>query len=153
MAYHVVDGGNSVSRRVCKRHFNPTLIEFRAVQPRGGNPFGVVENPDVPEPVLKFLQNDSRPVIAHSICNQDLHLKIAELLAQHPQAFDIRRVNKRAGARQDVVEAAWAIVDPVIHGPSPMFEYEPGTWGPDEAQELIGSDGPWIDPTEPKESK
>ena len=33
-------------------------------------------------------------------------------------------------ARQDVVEAAWAIVDPVIHGPSPMYEYEPGTWGP-----------------------
>ena len=32
-------------------------------------------------------------------------------------------------ARQDVVEAAWAIVDPVIHGPSPMFEYEPGTLG------------------------
>jgi glucose-6-phosphate 1-dehydrogenase len=29
-------------------------------------------------------------------------------------------------ARQDVVEAAWAIVDPVIHGPSPMYEYEPG---------------------------
>ena len=36
-------------------------------------------------------------------------------------------------ARQDVVEAAWAIVDPVIHGPSPMYEYEPGTWGPPEA--------------------
>jgi glucose-6-phosphate 1-dehydrogenase len=27
-------------------------------------------------------------------------------------------------ARQDVVEAAWAIVDPVIHVPSPMYEYE-----------------------------
>ena len=36
-------------------------------------------------------------------------------------------------ARQDVVEAAWAIVDPVIHGPSPMFDYDPGTWGPAEA--------------------
>ena len=32
-------------------------------------------------------------------------------------------------ARQDVVEAAWAIVDPVIHGPSPMYEYEPGHLG------------------------
>ena len=32
-------------------------------------------------------------------------------------------------ARQDVVEAAWAIVDPVIHGPSPMFEYGAGRGG------------------------
>ena len=41
-------------------------------------------------------------------------------------------------ARQDVVEAAWAIVDPVIHGPSPMYEYEPGTWGPPQADRLVG---------------
>ena len=49
-------------------------------------------------------------------------------------------------ARQDVVEAAWAIVDPVIHGPSPMFEYEPGTWGPSEADRLVSEVGGWNDP-------
>src|SRR4029077_5718942 len=46
-------------------------------------------------------------------------------------------------ARQDVVEAAWAIVDPVIHGPSPMFTYEPGTWGPVEADKLVAPVGGW----------
>jgi glucose-6-phosphate 1-dehydrogenase len=46
-------------------------------------------------------------------------------------------------ARQDVVEAAWAIVDPVIHGPSPMYEYEPGTWGPQEADKLVEGVGGW----------
>src|SRR5262245_18824437 len=49
-------------------------------------------------------------------------------------------------ARQDVVEAAWAIVDPVIHGPSPMFEYEPGTWGPKEADVLVKEVGGWNTP-------
>jgi len=49
-------------------------------------------------------------------------------------------------ARQDVVEAAWAIVDPVIHGPSSMFEYEPGTWGPKEAEPLAASVGGWNTP-------
>lgn len=49
-------------------------------------------------------------------------------------------------ARQDVVEAAWAIVDPVIHGPSPMYEYEPGTWGPKEADALTASVGGWNTP-------
>jgi len=46
-------------------------------------------------------------------------------------------------ARQDVVEAAWAIVDPVLHGPSPMYEYEPGTWGPQESDRLVAGVGGW----------
>jgi glucose-6-phosphate 1-dehydrogenase len=49
-------------------------------------------------------------------------------------------------ARQDVVEAAWAIVDPVIHGPSPMFDYEPGTWGPPQADRLVADVGGWNTP-------
>jgi glucose-6-phosphate 1-dehydrogenase len=46
-------------------------------------------------------------------------------------------------ARQDVVEAAWRIVDPVIHGPSALHEYEPGTWGPTEAEALAAEVGGW----------
>ena len=46
-------------------------------------------------------------------------------------------------ARQDVVEAAWAIVDPVIHGPSPMYEYDPGSWGPPQADRLVADVGGW----------
>ena len=49
-------------------------------------------------------------------------------------------------AREDVVEAAWAIVDPVIHGPSPMFDYEPGSWGPPQADELAADVGGWHTP-------
>jgi glucose-6-phosphate 1-dehydrogenase len=49
-------------------------------------------------------------------------------------------------ARQDVVEAAWAIVDPVLHGPSPMYEYEPGTWGPAQADALVSDVGGWNGP-------
>jgi glucose-6-phosphate 1-dehydrogenase len=49
-------------------------------------------------------------------------------------------------ARQDVVEAAWAIVDPVIHGPSPLHEYDPGTWGPSEADHLVDEVGGWNTP-------
>jgi glucose-6-phosphate 1-dehydrogenase len=46
-------------------------------------------------------------------------------------------------ARQDLVEAAWAIVDPAIHGESPMHEYEPGTWGPSQADQLVADVGGW----------
>jgi glucose-6-phosphate 1-dehydrogenase len=46
-------------------------------------------------------------------------------------------------ARQDAVEASWAIVDPVLHNPTPVFEYEPGTWGPAEEERLVADAGGW----------
>jgi glucose-6-phosphate 1-dehydrogenase len=50
-------------------------------------------------------------------------------------------------ARQDVVEAAWAIVDPILHGPSPMYDYDAGSWGPVESDELVKAVGGWNTPT------
>jgi glucose-6-phosphate 1-dehydrogenase len=49
-------------------------------------------------------------------------------------------------ARQDVVEAAWAIVDPVLHCGLPVIGYEPGTWGPVEADRLVAEVGGWNTP-------
>jgi glucose-6-phosphate 1-dehydrogenase len=46
-------------------------------------------------------------------------------------------------ARQDVVEAAWKIVDPLLGDTHPMYEYEPGTWGPPQADRLVASVGGW----------
>lgn len=40
-------------------------------------------------------------------------------------------------ARQDYVEEAWRIVDPVLDKEAPPHEYEPGTWGPPEAEALV----------------
>jgi len=50
-------------------------------------------------------------------------------------------------ARQDVVEAAWAVVDPVLQQPSPLNEYTPGSWGPKEADSLVQEIGGWNTPT------
>ena len=49
-------------------------------------------------------------------------------------------------ARQDAVEAAWAIVDPLIRDPQPPYEYEPGSWGPPEADRLVADVGGWNTP-------
>ena len=46
-------------------------------------------------------------------------------------------------ARQDGVEAAWAIVEPILGGETPLHEYEPGTWGPAAAATLVRSVGGW----------
>jgi glucose-6-phosphate 1-dehydrogenase len=50
-------------------------------------------------------------------------------------------------ARQDVVEAAWAIVDPILPHLGPLHAYEPGTWGPLEADRLTWEVGGWNTPT------
>ena len=49
-------------------------------------------------------------------------------------------------ARQDGVEAAWAIVEPVIHAAGPLHPYEPGSWGPAEAETFPGSEDTWNTP-------
>ncbi|MGW8284988.1 MAG: glucose-6-phosphate dehydrogenase [Candidatus Deferrimicrobiaceae bacterium] len=48
--------------------------------------------------------------------------------------------------RQDGVEAAWRIVEPILNLSEPPREYDPGTWGPTEANNLIGPHGGWEDP-------
>ncbi len=49
-------------------------------------------------------------------------------------------------AREDAVEAAWAIVDPVLGAPTPVQSYEPKTWGPESAARLTADVGGWLDP-------
>jgi len=47
--------------------------------------------------------------------------------------------------RFDSIEAQWRIVDPVLGGGTP-YSYEPGTWGPAEAERLVAACGGWRDP-------
>jgi glucose-6-phosphate 1-dehydrogenase len=54
-------------------------------------------------------------------------------------------------ARQDLVEAQWRAVQPILSNVAPLYTYEPDTWGPKEAHQLIGNYGPWIDPQTPAE--
>ena len=49
--------------------------------------------------------------------------------------------------REDAVEAAWAVVEPVLEKHAPALPYKRGTWGPAEADALIRKHGRWHDPT------
>ena len=55
-------------------------------------------------------------------------------------------------AREDSVEAAWRVVEPILGNVTPLHEYEPGTWGPPHADELISSNGAWHDPRDDAEA-
>src|SRR5512140_467353 len=49
--------------------------------------------------------------------------------------------------REDVVEAAWAVVDPVLVKHHKAVPYRPGSWGPREADALIAANGRWHNPS------
>jgi glucose-6-phosphate 1-dehydrogenase len=59
---------------------------------------------------------------------------------------DAMRGDQLLFVRQDAVEAAWAIVDPILGDCCPVEPYEPGTWGPSDARELAAEVGGWHDP-------
>ena len=50
-------------------------------------------------------------------------------------------------AREDYVEEAWRIVDPVLKAGTPIHEYEPNTWGPREVDEQVSPPGGWANPS------
>ncbi|HEX3231508.1 MAG TPA: glucose-6-phosphate dehydrogenase [Pyrinomonadaceae bacterium] len=49
-------------------------------------------------------------------------------------------------AREDYVEEAWRIVDPVLKAGTPVYEYEPGSWGPGEVDQKVSPPGGWQNP-------
>jgi glucose-6-phosphate 1-dehydrogenase len=65
---------------------------------------------------------------------------------------DAMRGDAMLFVREDAVEAAWAIVDPILGNATTLHQYEPGSWGPHEADRLGIDVGGWHDPEESKES-
>jgi glucose-6-phosphate 1-dehydrogenase len=49
-------------------------------------------------------------------------------------------------AREDYVEEAWRIVDPVLKASTPIYEYEKGAWGPSEVDQIVSPAGGWHNP-------
>ena len=47
---------------------------------------------------------------------------------------------------QDAVEAAWAVVEPVLETHTAAVPYDKGSWGPIEGERLIAADGGWRNP-------
>ena len=89
---------------------------------------------------------------------QETHSQIAEMLGtQLPRADEMDAYERVLGdamhgdatlfAREDYVEEAWRIVDPLLKDVSPVYEYEPGTWGPKEVGSIVSPPGGWQNPT------
>ena len=75
-------------------------------------------------------------------------------MVHHPDMNELDPYERLLGdamlfAREDFVEAAWAIVGPVLGDVTPAYSYEQGQWGPREADRLAESVGGWVNPAAP----
>ena len=60
---------------------------------------------------------------------------------------DALRGNSTLFCREDGVEGAWRVLDPILGNLTPLYEYDPGTWVPPEADRVITGDGSWRNPS------
>lgn len=79
-----------------------------------------------------------------------------ELIAHHQPPDEMRPYERLLGdaangdatlfAGEDSVEAAWRVVDPILGDVTPLYHYEPGTWGPSESLQNLVPPGGWHNP-------
>jgi len=118
----------------------PNLVRFRLGKADGVT---LTVNAKEPGPLL-----DSQPI--------DLAVDFSAALGERAEAYERLLDDALAGdprrfSRYDMVEETWRIVQPVLDDPGPIHPYERGTWGPEAAESLIGSQG-WYEPSSPNKA-
>jgi glucose-6-phosphate 1-dehydrogenase len=93
---------------------------------------------------------------------EDMRGEPVELIARHNTQEEKSPYERLLGdavrgetslfTQDDSVEAAWRVVDPVLTAGLPVIEYEPGTWGPEAALQIVNGGETWHDPQVEKSS-
>ena len=119
-----------------------------------------ITDPNAPQNYMRFrISPEMTIALAVSVApaNQGGKREEVELVAsRHPRPGEVEAYERLLGdamagdatlfARQDYVEEAWRIVDPILKTPTPLYNYEPHTWGPKEVDSTVLPPGGWEQP-------
>jgi glucose-6-phosphate 1-dehydrogenase len=88
------------------------------------------------------------------MAGQDVELALVRQTADNMPPYqrllgDAMNGSAELFAREDTVDIQWRVVDGILGDVTPLYNYEPKAWGPDEAYQLIGKHGPWLNPQPP----
>jgi glucose-6-phosphate 1-dehydrogenase len=93
---------------------------------------------------------------------EQMHGEPVELIARHHSESEKSPYERLLGdairgdislfTQDDCVEAAWRVVDPALTASRPVLQYEPGTWGPGAAADIVNAGDTWHDPVTEKSS-
>jgi glucose-6-phosphate 1-dehydrogenase len=126
---------------------SPPQVVFHDAAPAMGNYVRFRLGPDV---VIALGASAKSP--GEAMAGQPAELSVArqptadEMDAYERLLGDAMHGDATLFARQDVVEAAWRIVDPLLATTDSPLLYAPGTWGPAEAERLTSAVGGWSNP-------
>jgi glucose-6-phosphate 1-dehydrogenase len=81
----------------------------------------------------------------------DLEMEFAQEGGEGPTPYEVLLRAAMVGnsmrfTRQDGVDETWRIMQPLLDSPPPAYPYQPGTWGPPEADRLVTDFGGWRQP-------
>jgi glucose-6-phosphate 1-dehydrogenase len=81
----------------------------------------------------------------------ELDMEFAEEGGEAPTPYEVllhaaMNGDSRRFTRQDGIEEAWRIMQPLLDDPPPVHSYKPGSWGPKEADALVAGHGRWRGP-------
>jgi len=124
----------------------PPLGIFDEISPATSNYFRFRLSPEV------VISTGARVKLA----GEDMRGEPVELIARHQThgeqlpyqrlLHDAIHGDPSLFTRDDAVEAAWRVIDPVLGDAEPVSEYQPGTWGPAAAARIVNGHGGWHDP-------
>ena len=123
-----------------------------------------ITEPNSPQNYMRFRVSPEMTIalgVNVAVADADGNRQLVELEAcRHPrtqemEAYERVLTDAMTGdatlfARQDYVEEAWRIVDPVLKAQTPVYPYNPQTWGPADVPPQIQADvtppGGWLSP-------
>ncbi|HEX5859363.1 MAG TPA: glucose-6-phosphate dehydrogenase [Microbacterium sp.] len=137
-----------------------TQTEVRLVfkeSPRLG--FGLRDEASEPDQLVIRLDPSTGVRIALNALRADaslprpvaLDMEFAAMGGEGPTPYEVLLLAALEGrrtrfSRQETVEEAWRVMQPLIEDPSPVLPYAPGSWGPAEADALVAKHGGWRQP-------
>jgi glucose-6-phosphate 1-dehydrogenase len=129
---------------VAKLRLPPTIIESSKLT-QNHLRFRISPDVDIAMGIMVMspgerMLGESTEMLAHH------HTQPSEMSAYEILLGDAMGGDSTLFARQDYVEEAWRIVDPYLKAATPVYEYEPGTWGPKEVAGQVVPPGGWEDP-------
>jgi glucose-6-phosphate 1-dehydrogenase len=128
----------------------PPLEVFGEVVPSSSNHLRLRLGPDVRIAVGLRVKAPGDQLVG-----EDVELELANRPPEVASAYerllgDAMHGETELFAREDTVEAEWRVVDPVVgDDATPLYHYDQGSWGPQEAERLV-DDGGWSDPAPPE---
>lgn len=125
----------------------PPRETFAELVPGRSNHFRFRLSPEVVIALGMRVKRPGERMVGKDVELVAMHQSPGEMTAYERLLGDALHGDSSAFARGDAVEAQWRIVEPVLGEATPTYEYEPGTWGPLEADSLIAGDGGWSNPT------